>query len=89
MLLGNTRGPLREDDEAEPEQETRKYKAVRSEQGFLAELWISSAYYVEAGLLIQSWCIQSFRCIKFSSRLSILFPHILQCWKFTCTQELF
>lgn len=38
MLLGNTHGPLREDDEAEPEQETRKYKPVRSKQGFLAEL---------------------------------------------------
>lgn len=37
MLLGNTRGPLRE-DEADPEQDTRKYKPVRRKQGFLAEL---------------------------------------------------
>lgn len=82
MLLGNIHGPLR-GDEAEPEQETRKYKPLRSKQGFLAELWISFAYYVESVLLICSWCVQSFRCPELSSRLNILFPHILQCSVFT------
>lgn len=88
MLLGNTHGPLRE-DEAEPERETRKYKPVRSEQGLLAELWISFVYYVESTLLIHSWCIQSFRYIEFSSRLNTLFPHILWFCIFTCTHWTF
>ena len=55
MLLGNTHGTLRE-DEAEPEQETSKYKPVRSKQGFLAELGISFARYVESSLL----CLSTF-----------------------------
>lgn len=88
MLLGNIHGPLR-GDEAEPEQETRKYKPVRSKQGFLAELGISFAYFVESILLICSWCIQSIRCPELSSRLNTLFLHILQCCVFTYTHRTF
>lgn len=89
MLLSNTHRPLREEDEAEPEQETRKYEPVRSKQGFLAELRISFAYYIESTLLVHSWCIQSFRFVEFSSTLNTLFPHILQCCTLPVLNELF
>lgn len=88
MLLGNTHGPLRE-DEAEPEQETRKYKPVKIKQDFLAELRISFAHRVDSTLLIRSWCVQSFKHVEFSSKLKTLFPHIPQGWIFTYTHRTF
>lgn len=40
-----------------------------------------------------SGCIQSLRCTelrpRFRSGLNTLFPHLIQCWIFTCTQRIF
>lgn len=50
MLLGNTHGPLREEDEPEPGQETRNINQREASKVFLAELCISFVYNVKSTL---------------------------------------